>query len=243
MATTALVVEILVAGLLATVWIIGIPVLLLFPTESERMVRGLLGGTSFSILLGLGVLAIAYPLGWLVNAVTSGVALVTYRRSLQRRIFGIGCTSALYRDLRVLLMMCDQCAELARNLDSDTAVQRIARSAGLNFLAIGGLLLVVSESYQGRSFGLIFLLASAIFWWIAIYYHATTYLKIKAAAARLPEGREILSYVAKLPELATATPLETSLHVSDVGGAAVRLATVSPNQAAAPDGSAAGERQ
>lgn len=92
MATTALVVEILVAGLLALAWLLVIPTIVLFPVEARSVAEELKELSGYSLVLGGIVLAAAYTLGWLVNGVTYFIAHWSYRRFLQKQIVGVKCT-------------------------------------------------------------------------------------------------------------------------------------------------------
>lgn len=192
MATTALVVEILVAGLLAAIWLIGLPMALLFPEETSRFLSSIQEFSGYSLLVGSMVLAVAYPLGWLLNAVSYAPAVGLYRRSLQVEVFGVNCTSATYDKLKTIVVMDEKCEEIVRRMNADTAVHRIARAGGINFCAFGLLVLVLIEGEAGIALGAGLLVLSLSFWLMAIGRHRRFYARLKAAASQIPEGAAIL---------------------------------------------------
>lgn len=192
MATTALVVEILVAGLLAATWLIGLPMALLFPEETSRFLSGVQGLPGYSLLVSFMVLAVAYPLGWLLNAISYALAVGLYRRSLQIEVFGVGCTSATYDKLKTIVVMDEKCEEIVHRLNADTAVHRIARAGGINFFAFGLLVLALVDGEAGVACGAGLLALSLSFWLMAIGRHRRFYARLKAAASQIPEGAVIL---------------------------------------------------
>ncbi|MES1244399.1 MAG: hypothetical protein ABUT39_22535 [Acidobacteriota bacterium] len=193
MATTALVVEILVSGLLAMAWIVGVPLMLLFPEMFGRGLSNFKEFSGYSVLLGLLVLAVAYPLGWLVNFFTYAVAKWTYRKTLLREVFGRDVTSDTYHKLKALIVMQKDCDEIVRILNNNVSVHRLARAGGFNFIIIGLILLFLSEESEGVFVGSVLLSLGLSFCLLAIQKHRVSFIWLRYAAAQFPEGQELLA--------------------------------------------------
>lgn len=193
MATTALVVEILVAGLLALAWLLVIPAIFLFPAEAQSVAETLKEFSDYSLVLGGIVLAAAYTLGWLVNGITYLVAHLTYRKSLQHQVIGRSCTESLYKELRTTVLLDTSCEEVVKRLNAQTSVHRIARAGGLNFVALGTMVFILSDSSAGSVLGAGLLILGLSFWWVAIDWHREYMSLMRSAAVRSEAGKKLVN--------------------------------------------------
>ena len=192
MATTALIVEILFGGLLAMAWMIVVPLCLLFPIEAREVISGIKALSGYSLLLGATALAAAYALGWLVNLLTYHIAQLSYRKNLLRQVVGSQCDSNLYERLRTAVITHKGYEEVVRRLNEATSAHRVARSAGLNFSAIGIIVLILNEDSGGRICGAGALVLGLSFWMLAIDLHRGHMFRLKVAAGSFEEGKRIL---------------------------------------------------
>jgi hypothetical protein len=226
MATTAFVVEILVAGLLAMVWLLMVPVTLLFPSEARALAEELKNFSGYSLLLGFIVLAVAYTLGWLINSVTYWIAYLSYRRTLQRQIIGRQCTREIYENLRTAVLMNKECEEVVNKLSAQTAVHRITRAGGLNFLALGIMTILLGGSSALTAVGSGVVILGLSFWWVAIDWHREYMSLMRTAAAAIPTTKEALDKAG-----------ERSISFPDrfLGQVKCWWRVLAPNTSAAPD--------
>lgn len=236
MTTTAFVVEILVAGLLAMVWLLMAPVALLFPSEARALTQELKNFSGYSLLLGFIVLAVAYTLGWLINSVTFWIAHLSYRRTLQRQVIGRKCTREIYEDLRTTVLMNKECEEVINRLSAQTAVHRITRSGGLNFLALGATIILLGGSSAFNAVGSGVIVLGLSFWWVAIDWHREYMSLIRTAASAIPAGKEILD---KAGERSVSFPDRLLSQIKHWGRTVGNAAGPAPNTNAAPDANCA----
>lgn len=95
MATTAAIVEILVAGFLALIWLAMLIVSQANPVQVVK-INGLFERyKDYNAVVLLGVLALSYQLGWIVNACTYWLGKV-YMVPLRRRVFGDSAKREIY---------------------------------------------------------------------------------------------------------------------------------------------------
>lgn len=193
MATTAAVVEILAAGLLALLWAVILPAMALFPDLQSSSNRLLQSFSPYSTLVVLIGLSIAYPLGWLVNAITYELAKLTYRKELLAEVLGRNCTDQMLSELKAVFTTSKDFDHLVSSLAHDTAVHRLARAAGLNSGILGLIMLWIGREDPNRLVAsAIMLLLSASWWWVALVRHRRYYEKMRSGALRSEAALAVL---------------------------------------------------
>jgi hypothetical protein len=139
-ATTGAIVEILVAGFLALIWL----AMLLFsqadPVQIAQAASFFQRYKDYGALVLLGVLVLSYQLGWIVNACTYWLGKI-YMVPLRRKVFGNDAERQAYDRLKAELYAWPGSEKIIKVLDSHTAVDRITRAGGLNFLMLAGVML------------------------------------------------------------------------------------------------------
>lgn len=129
MATTALIVEVLVIGGMASIWIAG-ALLFVVPIHSVRSIA--LEVRDFMPLLVVPTLALTYTAGWLVNFCSERALKWLLQKRVRDREFGNN--PAQYQVTRVIVLQ-QASADHIHELLLDRHVVRVARGAILNFLA------------------------------------------------------------------------------------------------------------
>jgi len=163
MATTALIVEILVVGALALTWM-GLALVVLLLPEPTPSVTGIGSAVrDLAPLLALPFLALTYAVGWIVNFASEQALKPLGQRTLRRREFGDDPTAYTRARLRVLGRCSD--ALIADTL-IDRHVVRLARGGLFNFFWFA--IVSAGAAIRGWSFGwpltgLCLLLAGASF--------------------------------------------------------------------------------
>ncbi len=137
MATTGAIVEILVAGFLALIWL---AILLLSPAGPAQIAQAasfFQRYKDYSGLVLLSVLVLSYQLGWVVNACTYWLGKL-YMVPLRQKIFGDDAKRERYDRIKAELYAWPGSEKIIKVLYSHTAVDRIARAGGFNFLMLAG---------------------------------------------------------------------------------------------------------
>jgi hypothetical protein len=174
MSTTGAVAEILVAGLLALLWLIG--GFSLFDQEGAAKLLTLNLSSGSAVL----VLAFSYQLGWIVNSVTYWMARHSYFESLRVRVLGAGTGRDEYERLKVSIYGNKDHDHLIRLLEQETAVDRIARAGGLNLLMLSlvGFGEVMKDPKLSWTIASLVLLVLGVYSWRVSYNRAYRYLRL-----------------------------------------------------------------
>lgn len=173
MSTTAAIVEILVAGFLALIWLS----MLIFSQASSAQADQL--NTFFerykdydSVIL-LGLLVLSYQLGWLVNACTYWLGKL-YMVPLRRKVFGDSAKREVYDRIKAEVYAWPNSERIAKALDTHVAVDRIARAGGLNFLILAGVALF-TDFHLLPALSIVFALLGLGCWAVAFDRHYRYY--------------------------------------------------------------------
>jgi hypothetical protein len=128
MATTALIVEVLVVGVMALIWIVG-TLALLVPVPAEGVHTFMSFIRDFIPLLLLPVLAVTYTAGWLVNFFTERALKWLFEERLRDQEFGD--KPGQYELVRITVLQ-RASSDLTNELLLDRHIVRLARGAALN---------------------------------------------------------------------------------------------------------------
>jgi len=121
------------------------------------------------------------------------IAQCSYRKVLLRQVVGSLCDSSLYERLRTAVITRKDYEEVVRRLNEATSAHRVARSASFNFLAIGVIVLTLTQDSGGSACGAGALVLGLSFWMVAIDFHRYHMFKLRVAADSFEEGKKILA--------------------------------------------------
>jgi hypothetical protein len=134
MATTTLLVEILVIGSLAQVWLVSLFLGLMGPitlNPSSGQVEAL---KTVAPLLVVPVMSLAYAIGWVVNFAAERLFKLLFEELWRDKLFP---NQALEYEVARILYLQRGSSELGREFVLDRHILRIARASVVNFLLIG----------------------------------------------------------------------------------------------------------
>lgn len=137
MATTAMIVEIVVIGVVSATWIC----LLLIrtsPLGPAQLCDVMSGLSEWATATAIVATAFVYQLGWIMNGVCHGITTVICGRWLRDKEFREA--GLPYRKVRTAVYQ-RASADLRGDLGVDRTVTRLARAAAINFAILGGILL------------------------------------------------------------------------------------------------------
>jgi hypothetical protein len=186
LATTTLLVEILVIGSLAEVWLTALflafagPISFNLTTAESEMLKALVP------VLAIPVLSLTYSVGWATNFLAERIFKSWFEDSLRNILFKEGAPETDYEVARIIYLQTGS-PELGREFVLDRHILRISRANALNFLMIGVSLIICSPFLGSRRVELLAVLCAAIaaasFWqWRSRY---VSYYKRLSRAAKL----------------------------------------------------------
>jgi hypothetical protein len=158
MSTTGLIVEMIVIGVFTLAWLL--PLLSRLQPKLWDILSAALSGPGAidGGVLTVIVLAITYQLGWLVDSVSRLIFFKLYDERQRRELF-----DASYERIRNSVFL-GAPSEYVGELLAIRGVVRLSRSAVLNFLCLGAVLLVGSKATAAGLFVLFAAVASIWLW-------------------------------------------------------------------------------
>lgn len=143
MTTTSLIVEILVVGLIGSIWFL----LFLFwfsLADPKDVIDILVKPKEWNGLITIGVIGLIYQLGWLINGCSHGIFSFCFGKRIRERIFkkkGLN-----YNTVRGLVFQ-KASDKVRSDLDMERSIIRISRSGAFNFGLISISLLINGSSF------------------------------------------------------------------------------------------------
>ncbi len=184
MTTTALIVEILVVGAMALIWIVGALGLCVHLPTPERAQVLVATVHDFIPLLALPLFAVTYTVGWVINFCSERVLKVFFQRKIRDRQFGDEPDE--YELARVSVLQRGS-ADLIRDFNLDRHIIRVARGAVLNF----GITATVFIGYALRGYKIAWLLAIICFAFAGLSF-AQWFTRYRYHYARINRTKNIL---------------------------------------------------
>jgi hypothetical protein len=133
-ATTTLLVEILVIGSLAQVWLVSVFIGLTGPTTLNPSPSQVEALKAFAPLFVVPVMSLAYAIGWVVNFAAERLFKLLFEERWRDKLFP---NQALEYEVARILYLQRGSSELAREFVLDRHILRIARASVVNFFLIG----------------------------------------------------------------------------------------------------------
>jgi len=133
MATTSLIVEVLVIGMVALSAVLVFATGLANPATSQQLIRiqGMIH--DLSVPFAMPILAITYALGWIVNFVSERLFKILFQNRLRGSVFPDRST---YEDARITVLQRGS-SELVHEVLIDRHIIRLGRAGVLNFGLLG----------------------------------------------------------------------------------------------------------
>jgi len=148
MATTALIVEILVVGAMALSWMVG-GLLPFFPKpDPDKIVKLIATIRDLAPLILLPLFALTYAIGWVVNFCSERALKPFFQRRVRAR--NLGDESDEYEIARLRVLQKGS-AEVVHDLAVDRHIIRMARGAVLNFAMLA--VVFVAAAVRGQPGG------------------------------------------------------------------------------------------
>jgi len=170
MATTAVIVEILVIGLIGSIWLVlflsGISVL-----DPDSVYDCMVRLKDWSGLLTFLVIGLIYQFGWLINGFSYGILRFLLTKRMRDKIFEQ--RQLEHRNVRALVYQ-EASDKVRQDLDVERSVVRLSRAGMFNFLLISIALLINGSPFvKFAPFSLILSIGCGIQWYFrfARYYN------------------------------------------------------------------------
>jgi hypothetical protein len=143
MATTTAIVEILVIGIVGSIWVIFF-ITGIFALPLDALVHFMLKLNDWSGLITFLLIGILYQLGWLINGFSYGILRLFLEKRIRSNIFSQ--KKLEYRKVRALVYQ-KASDKVREDLNVERSVIRLSRSGIFNFFLVSTALLINGSTF------------------------------------------------------------------------------------------------
>ena len=154
MATTTLIVEILVVGIFGLIWI-SLVLLKATAFDASQLVKILYNLRDWSVLITILMIGIIYQLGWMINGLSFGISNFLFEKRIRNRMF---LKEGLKYEVVRPTVYQDGSEKVFSDMAVERSVMRLSRAGYLNFL-----LIAIALLWNGGSFTKFFWIALILF--------------------------------------------------------------------------------